>query len=427
MPTDAHHTQPGTTSQLLATARHNFQAAAQRLGISYEQQRRLEQPKEQITLQLHPVLPRGKRLDCEAHLVRHSDILGPSKGGIRMDAGVDMDSVTGLAMEMTWKTALVGVPFGGGKSGICCDPNGLNAEEKELLVRAFARAARRHIGPEVYVPAPDMGTAEAEMGYIRDCISHSEGTSITRGCFVTGKPVVLGGIAGRREATGRGVVVTLEQACRHLGLPLAGMRVAVQGFGNVGMAAANELHRRGAQIVAVADVTGAVQARDGIDLPALRAHVQASGGVAGFPGAETLEASRFFEIDCDVLIPAASASQVHAGNAGHIKARIIAEGANGPLTPEADDILLQAGKFIIPDILCNAGGVFVSYLEYTQETQRDQMTVEEVNKRLDERMISVFAEVLSRSLENSVPMRAAAMDLAVLRVLAGLQARGQHP
>jgi glutamate dehydrogenase/leucine dehydrogenase len=414
-------------SQLLITALHNFETAARRLGLSRDVQRRLAQPKEQITLQLHPVLPGGKRLDCTAYLVRHSDILGPAKGGIRLDAGVDMDSVTGLAMEMTWKTALAGLPFGGGKSGIVCDPSGLNAEGKEVLIRAFARAARRHIGPEVYVPAPDMGTAEAEMGYIRDCVSHSEGTAITRGCFVTGKPVVLGGIAGRREATGRGVVITLEQACCHLGLALEGLRIAVQGFGNVGAVAAGELHERGARLVAVADATGALFHADGLDAPALRAHTQTTGGVAGFPGAEALDPARFFQTECDVLIPAAAGSQIHAGNAGDIKARIIAEGANGPVTPEADDILRSAGRFVIPDILCNTGGVFVSYLEYTQETQRDQMTAAEVNMRLDERLASVFAEVLARSLEQSVPLRAAAMDLAVLRVLEGLRARGEHP
>lgn len=374
------------------------------------------------------MLPGGKVLDCAAFIVRHSDILGPAKGGIRMAPGVSEDTVAGLAMKMTWKTALIGVPFGGGKSGIDCDPSSLTTEEKEVLIRAFARAAHRHIGPEVYVPAPDMGTGEREMGFIRDCVSHSEGVSITRGCFVTGKPVILGGIQGRREATGRGVVATLECACRHLGIELKGLRVAVQGFGNVGMVAALELHRRGALVVGVADLTGGLHAAGGIDdVPALREHFLRAGKLAGFAGADAIEPETIIELDCDVLLPAASGSTIHGGNAGKIRARIIAEGANAPVTPEADKLLTEAGVFFIPDILCNAGGVFVSYLEYTQETQREQMTRKEVEARLQERMESAFAEVLAHSNKHGVPMRAAAMEIAVSRVAEGINARGAHP
>ena len=414
-------------SQALETARHHLAAAADRLGLPDAIRRRLMLPKEQITLQLHPVLPCGKSLECTAYIVRHSDVLGPAKGGIRMSMRVSADSIAGLAMEMTWKTALIGVPFGGGKSGIACDPASLTLDEKELLIRAFARSAHRHIGPEVYVPAPDMGTGEEEMGYIRDCVSHSEGVSITRGCFVTGKPVILGGIHGRREATGKGVVHTLAAACRHLGMEISGLRVAVQGFGNVGAVATQELHARGARIVAVADLTGGLHAEGGLDIPALQAHVRANGGLSGFSGANTICPDAIFEQDCDAVIPAASGSQIHAGNAGKIRARIVAEGANVPLTPEADAILNKAGVFIIPDILCNAGGVFVSYLEYAQETQREQMSLKEVEERLRERMESTFAEVLAYSVAHNLPMRAAAMDIAVGRVAEGIHARGAHP
>jgi len=415
------------SDSLLDTALHHFEAAAKRLGLAESIRIRLARPKEQITLGLHPVLPCGKTLQCSAYITRHSDVLGPAKGGIRMSPEVSADTVAGLAMEMTWKTALIGVPFGGGKSGIVCDPSLLSAEEKEILIRAFARAARRHIGPEVYVPAPDMGTGEQDMGFIRDCVSHDEGVSITKGCFVTGKPVILGGIHGRRDATGRGVTAALEFACHHLGIELKGLRVAVQGFGNVGAIAARELAKRGARVVAIADLSGGLYAKNGLDIAALQAHVRATGGLTRFLGAEEIHPAAIFEQDCDVVIPAASGSQIHAGNAGKIRAQIIAEGANAPVTPEADALLNDAGVFVIPDILCNAGGVFVSYLEYTQETQREQMTLKEVEGRLQERMKTAFAEVLAYSTSHDLPMRAAAMDIAVGRVAEGIHARGAHP
>jgi glutamate dehydrogenase (NAD(P)+) len=414
-------------SQVLETARHHFHAAADRLALSGPIRQRLDHPKEQIALRLHAAMPNGRVFSCRSYIVRHNDVLGPAKGGIRINPRVTMDSVTGLAMEMTWKTALVGVPFGGGKSGIACDPDALSGGEKEILIRAFARAAHRHIGPEIYVPAPDMGSSETEMGYLRDCVSHSEGMSITRGCFVTGKPVILGGIRGRREATGCGVVFTLAAACAHLGTGLAGLRVAIQGFGNVGAVAAQELFARGARVVAVADIAAGCFNPKGIAIPALLDHVKNAGSLAGFPEAEDMDPTTIFEQDCDVVLPAASGSQIHRGNVGRIRARIVAEGANAPTTPEADAALNEAGVFVIPDILCNAGGVFVSYLEYTQETQREQIPHTEVRARLQERMESVFAGVVAHSRRHGIPARAAAMDLAVSRVVEGLQARGEHP
>lgn len=412
---------------VLRTSLHNFSEAAARLGLPKATAHRLTSPKEKITLHLHPAMPDGQTLDVEVYIVRHCDALGPAKGGIRMDAGVTMDMVTGLAMEMTWKTALVGVPFGGGKTGIVYDPSKLPPDGKEILIRSFVRAALRHIGPEIYVPAPDMGTGEKDMGFLRDCISYSGGVAIPRGCFVTGKPVILGGIRGRREATGRGAVATLESACRHLGRELSGSTAAVQGFGNVGSVAARELHRRGAKVVAVADLTGGVYRASGLDIPALEEHVARTGKLAGFAEAEAMDPSLLHETECDILLPAAAGATIHAGNAANVKARIIAEGANAPVTPEADKILTEAGVFFIPDILCNAGGVFVSYLEYTQETQREQMSREEVEERLQERMETTFNEVLARSLEKNIPMRQAAMDIAVRRVAEAITARGIHP
>jgi glutamate dehydrogenase (NAD(P)+) len=415
------------SSTILQTALWNVQQTAGRLKLDDDMSRRISEPSEQIRTMVHPMMPDGRLLHVQTFVVRHSDILGPAKGGIRMTATVNLHEVTGLAMEMTWKTSLIGVPFGGGKAGICYNPAQLQPAEKEILIRAFTRGVRRHIGPEIYVPAPDMGTNEHDMGHIRDCVSYSDGTSITVGCFVTGKPVVLGGIVGRREATGRGVVSTMAAACEHLNLRLSGLRAAVQGFGNVGSVTALAAAERGVTVVAVSDVAGGTFAKNGLDVKRLAEHVAATGGVTGFAGGQDIPRDAVLETDCDVLVPAAAGSVVTEENAGRIRAKIIAEGANAPLTPPADEILNDRKVFIIPDILCNAGGVFVSYLEYTQETQRDQMTREEVEHRLADRMQTTFQQVFERSQRNSEPMRQAAMDIAVSRVVDGIIARGLLP
>jgi glutamate dehydrogenase/leucine dehydrogenase len=414
------------SSLILQTALWNVQKAAARLALNEDITRRIIEPVEQIRTVIHPQVPNGKMLHARVFLVRHNDVLGPSKGGIRMTPTVNLNEITGLAMEMTWKTALIGVPFGGGKAGIRCDSN-LQPTEKEIMVRAFTRGVRRHIGPETYVPAPDMGTNENDMGHIRDCISYSEGTSIPAGCFVTGKPVVLGGIVGRREATGHGVVATIAAACQRLNLKPANLRVAVQGFGNVGSVSALAVAAQGASVVAVSDITGGTVNKDGLDLQKLIEHVKETGGVTGFPGGEDASFDAVLEADCDVLIPAAGGSAITEENAGRIRARIIAEGANAPLTPPADVILNARNVFVIPDILCNAGGVFVSYLEYTQETQRDQMTRSEVNQRLNDRMTSAFQQVYEGAQQARSSMRNAAMDIAVSRVVEGILARGLLP
>ncbi len=412
---------------ILQTALWNVQQTARRLGLDENTARQITEPAERIQSRVHPLMPDGRMLHAQVFVVRHNDVLGPAKGGIRMTAGVDLDEVTGLAMEMTWKTSLIGVPFGGGKAGIRIDPAHLQPVEKEILVRAFTRGVRRHLGPEIYVPAPDMGTNERDMGHIRDCISYSSGTSIPVGCFVTGKPVVLGGVVGRREATGRGVVATIAAACDRLNLRMAGLRVAVQGFGNVGSVAALAIAERGARVIAVSDVGGATFYKDGLDVRRLVEHVQATGGVNGFAGGEDISREAVLEVECDVLIPAAGGSAITEENAGRVRAKVIAEGANAPLTPPADEILNGRDTFIIPDILCNAGGVFVSYLEYTQETQRDQMTRDEVERRLSERMQTTFEQVYERAQRMHETMRHAAMDIAVSRVADGILARGLLP
>lgn len=428
METTSNHGHPVVGVSAVGTiARHNFTEAANRLGLDAGLLPKMALPKEKIEIRLTPVLEGMRTADINAYIVRHNDTLGPAKGGIRMTNSVTMDEVAGLAMEMTWKTALIGVPFGGGKAGICVDASTLSPVDKEVIIRSFVRHAVRHIGPELYVPAPDMGTNEEDMGHIRDCISYSEGLSITKGCYVTGKPVILGGIAGRREATGTGVVYTIEAACEKLGLPVEGLRVAVQGFGNVGSVAAAELAKRGARIIAVSDVTGGVYHDGGLDVERLAAHVGEHRGVKGFPEADSLAADELFSIPCDCLIPAAAGSQITERNAGGVVARLVAEGANSPTTPGADAILRENGVLVIPDILCNAGGVFVSYIEYVQETQRDQISLEQIHDRLRRRMMESFEQVHAYAVGRGLTLREAAMDLAVSRVAQGIRARGFLP
>jgi len=414
-------------STILKTSCQNLELTAARLGLKDHLLARLHEPKEKIEITLHPTLPCGNSIQIKTFLCRHNDALGPAKGGIRMAKDVSADDIAGLSMEMTWKTALIGVPFGGGKSGICIDPAQLSLDEKEVVIRSFTRSARRHIGPEVYIPAPDMGTNQDDMGHIRDCISYSQGTSITSGCYVTGKPVILGGIVGRKEATGKGVVYTIEAACKAIGIDIKNAAVAVQGFGNVASVAAADIAAMGAKIVAVSDIHGGIMNEQGLDIEKLTEHFNSAGYLGGFDKAVAITNDELLTCDCDILIPAATQSQITSQNADRIKAKIIAEGANAPTTPEADEILNEKGIFVIPDILCNAGGVFVSYLEYTQETQREQMTIEQVRERLEKRMNSRFTEVYTYCKEKHLAMRDAAMDIAVQRVVAGVNARGFLP
>lgn len=414
-------------SEILETAIFNLNQTAERIKLKDSLLSRLSGPKEKIEITINPTLPSGKTVHIQAFISLHNDALGPSKGGIRMAPDVTLDDIVGLSMEMTWKTALIGVPFGGGKSGICTDSLKLSPGDKEIIIRSFTRGAKRHIGPEIYIPAPDMGTNESDMGHIRDCISYSQGTSITSGCYVTGKPVVLGGIIGRREATGKGVVYSILAACKELGIDITKSKVAVQGFGNVGSVAAVVIHSLGAKVIAVSDVNGGIVNENGLNIPELVKYYNQNKKLAGFKDSQLTSNEELLKIRCDILIPAASQGQITDKNADYIRAKIIAEGANSPTTPKADDILDERGIFVIPDILCNAGGVFVSYLEYTQETQREQMTLEQVEARLSKRMQERFIEVNSHSHNKRISMRQAAMDIAVGRVVDGLSARGYLP
>ncbi len=419
-----------SSRNMLDNAIENFNKAAVMLENEYAKELldSLRYPDERTELQLSPLLiTDGKLHTVKAFIVKHSDAIGPCKGGIRMAPNVTIEDVSALAMEMTWKCALIGVPFGGGKSGIVCDPFALSKFDKEAVVRSFARSAHNHISPLVYVPAPDMGTNETDMGYIKDTIGRSGGQATTHGCYVTGKPVILGGIPGRREATGRGVMLTVLEALRIMGKNPEKVSVAVQGFGNVGAVAALELFRKGCKVVAISDVNGAIYKKDGINVEELMLYFQANGKLQGFDSSTEITGAELLEVNCDVLVPAASGNQITSENAARVKATIIAEGANGPTTNEADAILEEKGVFIIPDILCNAGGVFVSYLEYTQETQQEQMTEEEVYDRLSKRMKTKFCQVYECSRERKINMRQAAMLQAVKTVCDAKIARGYLP
>lgn len=417
------------THTILGNALANFDHAFSliRGEVDGDVLEKVRQPRERIELTLAPQLEDGKVHMFRAFIVRHNDALGPAKGGIRMTGTVVLDDVTGLAMEMTWKCALIGVPFGGGKSGIVADPTKLSRLDKETLVRSFVRNAHRHIAPGVYVPAPDMGTNEQDMGYIKDAICYSAGVATTPGCYVTGKPVVLGGIPGRREATGRGVATVVAEAFRQQGIDPRQATAIVQGFGNVGAVTAVTLDSMGVRVCGVSDVYGACYNPAGLDIPALASHVAGGNPIATFPGAESIDGKKLLEMPCDVLVPAASASQITADNAPRIAARLIVEAANSPTTVDADEILNQRGVLVVPDILANAGGVFVSYLEYTQETQQEQMTEAEVNARLQQRMIDRYAQVSSLAKERKWAMRSAAMYLGLKNVYTAVVARGLLP
>ncbi|MBA4386855.1 MAG: hypothetical protein C0404_02670 [Verrucomicrobia bacterium] len=414
---------------MLANALANFDKTVPLLKGEYDEDTfmRLRYCKERSELRLAPQFSDGHVRVVMAYVVQHSNTLGPAKGGIRMAPNVTLDDVSALAMEMSWKCALIGVPFGGGKSGIVADPTKLSPQDKQILVRSFARNAQRQIHPLVYVPAPDMGTNESDMGYIKDTITYSLGHATTQGCYITGKPVILGGIPGRREATGRGVAIATDEAMKMLGVKQKGATAVVQGYGNVGAIGAHALNERGFTIVGISDVYGAIHNPKGLDLQKLDAHVKKTGSVRGFAGARDIGGEALLELPCDVLVPAATANQITAENAAKIKAKIIAEGANGPTTPDADEILQKRNVFVIPDILCNAGGVYVSYLEYTQETQQEQMTEQEVRTRLENRMKEKFQLVAKTAKDRKLHIREAAMYLAVRNVCAALVARGALP
>ena len=407
----------------LRNAERQFDEAADRLNLPAGIREVIKRPRRATIVSLPVLMDDGSLKVFTGYRVQHSIVRGPAKGGIRYHPDVSLEEVEALAAWMTWKCAVVNIPFGGGKGGVICDPSRMSKSELERLTRRYAADLSDLFGPESDVPAPDVNTNEQVMAWIVDTYSMHERR--TEYAVVTGKPLEVGGSAGRREATGRGVLLCVREACRHLELPLAGARVAVQGFGNVGSVSADLMSREGAKIVAVSDLSGGVHNPEGMDARALIAWVADHRGVTGFPGGKPLT-TPIVEYDCEILVPAALENQITHENADRVKARIVAEGANGPTTPDADRILNQNGVFVIPDILCNSGGVTVSYFEWVQNRMGFYWPEREVNERLEQYMVQAFKDVLAKSLEHKVDMRVAAFMVAIERVVKVIMLRGVY-
>ncbi len=357
--------------------------------------------------------------------VQHNVSRGPGKGGIRYHPSVSLNEIKALAMWMTWKCAVVGIPYGGAKGGVICDPKGMSSQQLETLTRRYATEIMLLIGPERDIPAPDVGTNAQTMAWIMDTYSMHHG--YTAPAVVTGKPISIGGSEGRNEATARGAVYTIIEAGKHLGMDLENARVVVQGFGNAGSFSAKLIAELGAKVLAVSDTSGGIFNPKGIDPNKVDAYKRETGSVVGFPGSEKVTNSELLELDCDILIPAAIENQIGEQNAPKIKAKVVAEAANGPTSPEADRILFDKGVFLIPDILCNAGGVTVSYFEWVQDLQNLFWREATINARLKEVMVKSFNDVLDMAKKHKVDMRTAAYMVAVHRVAEATLTRGIYP
>ena len=405
---------------LAAEAR--FNEAAARLGLDEGLQKVLRLPSKEVTVHIPVQLDDGRIEVFTGYRVQHSIARGPAKGGIRFAPSVTLDEVRALAAWMTWKCAVVNIPFGGGKGGVICDPRLLSQGELERITRRYTAELIDFIGPEKDVPAPDMNTNEQTMAWVMDTYSMHMRHTVT--AVVTGKPLDLGGSLGRPEATGRGCMIVASQALKRFGLEPASTRVVVQGLGNVGGMASKLMHERGFKIVSIVEVDGAVYNDKGIDIPRLMEHRRHTGSVLGFPEAEEIGRDEAMFLECDVLLPAATENVITSRNAAKIRAKILCEGANGPTTPAADLILASNGVFVIPDILANAGGVTVSYFEWVQDRQGYFWNEELVNTRLEELMVSNFDQVAAYAAKHSVNNRIAAYMLAIDRVAFAVKLRG---
>jgi glutamate dehydrogenase (NAD(P)+) len=386
---------------------------------------RLAQPKRAMVVSCPVRMDDGSTRTFIGYRVQHSLTSGPCKGGLRYHPSVDFGEVAALAMWMSWKCGIMNLPFGGGKGGITCDPERLSLGEKERLTRRFTEEIMPIIGPRQDVMAPDMGTDEQTMAWIMDTYSVAIGHACPE--IVTGKPVELGGCIGRREATGRGVAYCIMEALNDLKLDNQDATAVVQGFGNVGSVTCQELRQRGVKIIAISDRYGAITNARGIDIAALNAHVAAGKLLKDFPGAEQIAPDEMLLLPCTVLVPAALERQITAQNAGKLRCRILAEAANGPTTPDADAILDPSDIFVIPDVLCNAGGVTVSYFEWVQDIQQLWWSEEMVNERLEALMMRAFRQVSRLSHERKLPMRTAALSLGVQKVAREKMRRGLFP
>lgn len=403
-----------------------LEAAAKELRLDRGIVEILSHPRKVVTVSIPVKLDNGEVRVFAGHRVQHSDILGPYKGGTRYHPAVTLREVSALAMLMTWKCALLGIPYGGGKGGIAIDPKRYSVGELERITRRYTSELIKDIGPSVDIPAPDMGTSAREMAWMMDTYSVNVGHAVPG--VVTGKPLSVGGSLGREMATGRGTMIIVREALADQGRSLVGVQVVIQGFGNVGMAAAELLHQAGAKIIAVSTGAGGVFAKEGLDIPALKAYAAANRrSVVGYPQAEPISNADLLTLPCDVLIPAALENQITEENVNQIQAQMVAEAANGPITLEANLSLEARGVTVLPDILANAGGVVVSYLEWVQGLSYLFWDEERVNREMEHLMVQAYRQVTQQSKLRQIPLRLAAYTLGVGRVAQALSDRGLYP
>jgi glutamate dehydrogenase (NAD(P)+) len=402
-----------------------FEAAAEKLRLSEDMREILRQPKRELTVNFPVRLDNGRIKTFTGYRVQHNVNRGPAKGGIRYSPEVTLDEVKALAMWMTWKCAVVGIPFGGAKGGVICDPKSMSPGELERLTRRYATEISIIIGPHGDIPAPDVNTNSQVMAWIMDTYSMHEGYSIP--AVVTGKPLSIGGSEGRNDATATGVLFVTRQAAKQIGMPLKGARVSIQGYGNAGSIAARLFHDEGCKVVAVSDTRGGIYNESGLDPATVLRFKQERGSVVDFPGAQTIGVHDVLEVPCDILVPAATEGVITRANAHRVQARIVSEAANGPTTPEADAILFKKGTLVIPDILANAGGVTVSYFEWVQDLQSFFWGVEEITRKLEMIMDRSYAAVAEKAAQSSCDLRLAANMLAISRVAEATQIRGIYP
>jgi glutamate dehydrogenase (NAD(P)+) len=406
-------------------AMRQFDAAAEKLKLDPGLREVLRSPRRALTLSLPIKMDDGKIKVFQGFRVQHNNARGPCKGGIRYHPNVTFDEVQALASWMTWKCATVNIPFGGGKGGIICDPRQLSRTELERLTRRYAYEISDFIGPDRDIPAPDVYTDAQVMAWIMDTYSMTHGHSVPG--VVTGKPTFLGGSLGRHEATARGCVYVIRCACEAKGIDHKGAVAAIQGFGNAGSIAAELLHKIGMKVIAVSDSRGGIFNPKGLDIPKVVAHKEKTGSVVRFPGTKAIEGEDVLELDCDVLVPAALENQITLANAHRVKAKIVAEAANGPTTPGADKILHDRGVLVIPDILANAGGVTVSYFEWVQDLQELFWDVDEVHRKMEKILGLAFKDVHSCMKAYKADMRTGAYILAIDRVAKATESRGIWP
>src|SRR6476620_551320 len=409
---------------IFAAMLQEFNVAARIINLEPGVWNILTHPKRQIIVSCPVQMDNGEIEVFTGYRVQYNITLGHGKGGIRYHPEVSLDEVTALAAWMTWKCAVAHIPFGGAKGGVVCDPTNMSRRELEALTRRYVAEIIEAIGPEKDVPAPDVNTNEQTMAWIMDTYSMHVGHTET--AVVTGKPLELGGSLGRREATGRGVMICACESARHLGFDVKGAKVAVQGFGNVGSVSAELLAEQGAKIVAVADYKGGVYNARGLDVGPLLEYAARTRSVAGFAGGEPLSNEQLFKLDVDILIPAALENQITIDNAADIRAKVVVEGANGPTTPDANNHLHGRGVFVVPDILANSAGVTASYFEWVQDRYGYFWTEKEVNFRLEAKMCEAFDAVLKTALKYNVDMRTAAYIVAISRVATVTRMRGMY-